>query len=183
MGSLGERGGWRRGRFQCGPVRSRPRWVLRGADEDARAAADGGAEGAEVAAGLWGEEEDDLLGLVGHGDGYALFADLFVPGLDTEEPVVGGRVGGAAEEGGDEKVVDGLRGGEVGVKPDLVTGLEVGDLGNGKGPAGAGYVNVDFGAGEVEARRVGVEGRAEEQEGSQSSNWRDLPGTVAIIPF
>ena len=80
--------------------------VLRGADEDAGAAADGGAEGAEVAAGFRGEEEDDLLGLVGHGDGDALFADLFVPGLDAEEPVVGGRVGGAAEEGSYEKVVD-----------------------------------------------------------------------------
>ena len=92
--------------------------VLRGADEDAGAAADGGAEGGEVAAGFGGEEEDDLLGLVGDGDGDALFADLFVPGLDLGEPVVGGRVGGAAEEGGDEEVVDGLGGREVGMQPD-----------------------------------------------------------------
>ena len=145
--------------------------VLRGADEDAGAAADGGAEGAEVAAGFRGEEEDDLLGLVGDGDGDALFADFFVPGLDAEEPVVGGRVGGAAEEGGDEEVVDGLGGREVGVEPDLVAGLEVGDLGDGEGAAVAGDVNVDLGAGEVEARRVGVEswGRAREKSG------RELP--------
>ena len=107
--------------------------VLRGADEDAGAAADGGAESGEVAAGFGGEEEDDLLGLGGDGDGDALFADFFVPGLDLGEPVVGGRVGGAAEEGGYEEVVDGLGGREVGVQPDLVAGLEVGNLGDGQG--------------------------------------------------
>ncbi|MCU1252807.1 MAG: hypothetical protein JWQ49_5836, partial [Edaphobacter sp.] len=143
--------------------------VLRGANEDAGAAADGGAEGAEVAAGFRGEEEDDLLGLGGHGDGYALFADLFVPGLDLGEPVVGGRVGGAAAKGGDEEVVDGLRGGEVGVQPDLVAGEEIGDLGDGQGAVVAGDVDVHLGASEVEARGVGVERGAEEEEGSESS--------------
>ena len=39
--------------------------VLGGADEDAGAALDGGAEGGEVAAGFGGEEEDGLLGLGG----------------------------------------------------------------------------------------------------------------------
>ncbi len=143
--------------------------VLRGADEDAGAAADGGAEGAEVAAGFGGEEEDDLLGFGGHGDGDAFFADFFVPGLDLGEPVVGGRVGGAAEEGGDEEVVDGLGGGEVGMQPDLVAGLEVGNLGDGQGTVVAGDVDVDLGAGEVETRGVCVEGGREEEEGSESS--------------
>jgi hypothetical protein len=72
-------------------------------------------------------------------------------------------------EGSDVEVVDGLGGWEVGMEPDFVAGLKVGDLGDGEGAAGAGDVNVDFGAGEVEARRVGVQGRAEEQEGSESS--------------
>ena len=85
--------------------------VLRGADEDAGAAAYRGAKRAEVAAGFRSEEEDDLLGFGGHGDDDAFFADFFVPGLDLGEPVVGGRIGGAAEEGGDEEVVDGLGGG------------------------------------------------------------------------
>ena len=143
--------------------------VLRGADEDAGAAADGGAEGAEVAAGFWCEKEDDLLGLVRNRDGDALFADFFIPGLDLGEPVVGGRVGGAAEEGGDEEVVDRLGGREVGVKPDLVAGLKVGNLGDGQSAAGSGDVHVNFGAGEVETRGIGVEGRAGYQEGSESS--------------
>ena len=158
--------------------------VLRGADEDAGAAADGGAEGGEVAAGFGREEEDDLLGFVGDGDGDALFADFFVPGLDLGEPVVGGRVGGAAEEGGDEEVVDGLGGREVGVQPELVAGQEVGDLGDGEGSAVAGDVDVDFGAGEIEARGVGVECGAEEEEGSESSDeTRTRGGLIAIIPF
>ena len=143
--------------------------VLRGANEDAGTAADSGAEGAEVAACLGREEEDGLLGLFGYGDGDALVTDFFVPGLDLGEPVVGGRVGGAAEEGGNEKVVDGLGGGQIGVQPDLVAGLEVGDLGDGQGAAAAGDVDVNFGASEVETRGVGVEGRAENQQGSEGS--------------
>ncbi len=159
--------------------------VLGGADEDAGAAADGGAEGAEVAAGLRGEEEDGLLGLVGNGDGDALFADLFVPGLDAEEPVVGGRVGGAAEEGGDEEVVDGLGGREVGVQPDLVAGLEVGDLGDGQGFAGAGDVDLDLGAGEVEARGGLRWSRLEQAKRSAARMpvERRRRDSVAIIPF
>ena len=89
--------------------------VLGGANKDAGTAADGGAQGAEVAAGLRGEEEDGLLGFVGNRDGDAFFADLFVPGLDAEEPVVRGRVGGAAQEDRYQKVVDGLGGREIGV--------------------------------------------------------------------
>ena len=64
--------------------------VLRGADEDSGAAADGGSEGGEVAAGLGGEEEDDLLGLVGDGDADAFFADLAVPGFDPVNQLSGG---------------------------------------------------------------------------------------------
>jgi len=140
--------------------------VLRGADEDAGAAADGGAEGGEVAAGFRGEEEDDLLGLGGDGDGNALFANLLVPGLNFGKPVVGGRVGGAAEEGGDQEVADGLGGGQVGVQPDFVSGLKIGNLGDGQSAAGTGDMDVNFGADEVEARRVGAQGRDEKEEGS-----------------
>ncbi|WP_433963980.1 hypothetical protein [Tunturiibacter gelidiferens] len=50
--------------------------VLRRADEDARATADGGAQGAEVATGFGRKEEDYLLGLGGDGNGDALFADF-----------------------------------------------------------------------------------------------------------
>ncbi len=141
--------------------------VLRGADEDAGAAADGGAEGGEVAAGFRGEEEDDLLGLGGYGDGDAFFTNVFVPSLDLGEPVVRGRVGGASEEGGYEKIVDRLGGREVGVQPELVSRQEVGDLSDGQGFSVAGDVDVDAWASEVEARGgVGVEGGAGEEEGS-----------------
>jgi hypothetical protein len=56
---------------------------------------------------VWGgEEEDGLLGLVGDRDGDAFFADFLVPGLYTEEPVVRWRVGGSAQKGCDEEVMD-----------------------------------------------------------------------------
>ncbi len=155
--------------FDAGLLEAGFEEVLRGADEDAGAAADGGAEGGEVAAGLGGEEEDDLLGFGGDGDGNAFVADFLVPGLDLGEPVIGGRVGGAAEEGGDEEIADGLGGGEIGVEPELVAGLEVGDLGDGQSAAVAGDVDVDLGAGKVEARGVGVKGGSEKQD-SQSSD-------------
>ena len=55
------------------------------------------------------------------------------------------------------------------MQPDLVAGQEVGNLGDGQGAVVAGDVDVDLGAGEVETRPVGVEGGAEEEEGSESS--------------
>jgi len=149
--------------------------VLGGSDEDSGATFDGGAEGGKVAAGFGREEENGLLGFVGDGDEGALFADFFVPGLDADEPVVGGRVGGAAEEDADEEVMDGLGGRKVGMEPELVAGLEVGNAGDGEGlgyavGVGTGDADVDFGADEVEAG-VGTraEGRGEEEE------WQEQP--------
>jgi len=124
---------------------------LRGADEGAGAALDGGAEGGEVASGLGRHKEYDLLRFVGDGDEGALFADFFIPGFDADEPAIGRGVGGAAEEGADEEVVDGLAGGEVGVQPDAIAGLKVWDGGDGERDAVAGDANVNAGAGEVEA--------------------------------
>ncbi len=101
--------------------------VLGGADEDAGAAFDGGAEGAEVAAGFGGEEEQGLLSVGRNGDEDTFFADLFLPSLDAGEPGVGRWVGGAAEEADDEEVVDGL-GGRAG-RGGARAGRRAGDLG------------------------------------------------------
>jgi hypothetical protein len=72
--------------------------VLGGADEGSRAAFDGGAEGAEIAAGFWSEEQDRLLSLSRHGDEDALVADVSLPGFDAGEPVVRRRIRRAAKE-------------------------------------------------------------------------------------
>ena len=138
--------------------------VLRGANEDAGAAADGGFQGGEVAAGLRREEEDGLLGLLGHGDEDAFLADVLLPGLDACEPVLGRRVGVAAEEDADEEVFDGLGRREVGVQPDAVAGLEVGNLGDGEGDAVARDADVDARADQVKAR---VDGEARPDEAEQ----------------
>jgi hypothetical protein len=52
------------------------------------------------------------------------------------------------------------------VQPELIAGLEIGDLGDGQGAAVAGDVDVDFWPGEVEARGIGAEGGDEQKEGS-----------------
>jgi hypothetical protein len=126
--------------------------VLLGADENAGMAFYGGAEGGKVAAGFGSHENDDLLGLGGDSDERALLPDMLVGGVDAGEPVVGRRVGGAAQEADDHEVFDRLGGGQVGMDPEPVTGLQVGDLGDVERFAGAGDADVDPGAGEIEAR-------------------------------
>jgi len=138
--------------------------VLRGADEDSGATLDGGTEGGEVASGFGGEEEDGLLGFGRNGDEGAFVADFLVPGLDTDEPIVGWGIGGAAEEDADEQVVYGLRGREIGMEPEFIAGLEVGDGGDGEGSVATGDADVDAGADEVEARVGGVQREGEQQE-------------------
>ena len=110
----------------------------------------------------------------GDGDADAFFADLVVPGLDAGEPVVGGRVGGAAEEGGDEEVMDGLGGGEIGVQPDLVAGLEVGDVGDGQG-AGLPRVTWTSILGPARSKRAGSGVKREQgaRRGSEAESGRD----------
>jgi hypothetical protein len=140
--------------------------ILGGADEDARTATDGGPEGGEVTAGFWCQEEDDLLSLAWNRDGDAFFANFFVPGLDIEKPVVRWRIGSAAEEGGYQEIVNGLRRGQVGAEPELVSGLEVGNLGDREIAAAAGDVDINFRAGEVKTRGVfGVKDGGGEEEG------------------
>ena len=104
--------------------------ILRGTNEDAGAALNGGAKGGKIATGFWREEKDGLLGLGGNGNGDAFFADFFVPGFDAGEPLVGWRVGGAAEKGGDEEVMDGLGGGEG--RDGARAGRRVEDWGRGR---------------------------------------------------
>ena len=140
--------------------------VLGGADEGAGAAADCFFKGGEVAAGFGSEEEEGLLGLVGNGDGDSLVG-FVIPGLDLGEPLVGRWVGAAAKERDDEQKVDGLSGRQVKMEPELVAGLEIGDVSDGKGLAVAGDAGVDLGAGQIEARAVG--GR---REGKKSKKKR-----------
>jgi hypothetical protein len=142
--------------------------ILRGADEDAGATADRGFEGGEIAPGLRGKEEDSLLSLLGHSDEDALLANVFLPGLNAGEPVLGWRVGVAAEEDTDEEVLHGLRGRKVRVQPDAVAGLEVRNFGNRESYAIAGDANIDAGTNEVEPRVDGGAGPYErEQKGEE----------------
>ncbi len=123
-----------------------------GADEEAGARFDRGTKGLEVAASLRGDEHDRLFRALGNDDGGA-FDGLLVPGVDQGEPVLGRLVGGAAQEGDDEEQMVGLGAGEVGLEPDFVSGLEAGNLRDGKAGAAARDANVDLGAEEGRSAR------------------------------
>jgi hypothetical protein len=56
------------------------------------------------------------------------------------------------------------------VEPELVAGLEVGYVGDGEGLAGAGDLDLNFGAFEVEASRLGVRGGRQGDAGKEQSN-------------
>ena len=119
--------------------------------------------------------EDGLLGLGRNGDGKP-FLNALLSGFDAGEPGGGGWVGGASEEGDDEEVVDRLRGGQVGVEPELVAGLEVGNRGDGQGDAATGDMDVDFRAGEVEASlAVSRVVRGEEDQKQKQHKVRQTP--------
>jgi hypothetical protein len=72
------------------------------------------------------------LGFVGNGDVDTFFTDFFVPALDADEPVIRRGIGRAAEKGDYQEVVNGLRGREIGVEPELIAWKEVGDCGDGQ---------------------------------------------------
>jgi hypothetical protein len=138
--------------FDAGLLEARGCEVLRGADEDAGAAADGLAECGEVTSGFGGEEEDRLLGFIGDGDGYALLDGAAIPGFYAGKPVVRRRVRRAAKEGEDKEEMDGLAGGKFGMQPELIAWLEVWDFGDGKGPVASGDADIDLWTFEVETR-------------------------------
>ena len=125
--------------------------ILGGSNEGSWTAAHRGFQGLEVATRLWREEHYRLLRVGRNGHVRTLGFDLGIPGLDTEEPVLWGRVGVAAEEDADEEVVDGLGGREVGVYPELIAGLQVGNHRYGERLAVAGNADVNLGPDQIEA--------------------------------
>jgi hypothetical protein len=150
------------------------------ADEGAGPALDGGFESGKIASRLRRHEQECLLGLVGHGNEGALLADLAVPGLDAGEPLVWWRVRCAAQEDADEQVLHGLRGGQVGMQPEAVAGLQVGHGGDGQrlGIAvgvDAGDADIDPGADEVEA---GVPGAGRTAQADQKQRQKEKAGAL-----
>ena len=102
----------------------------------------------------------------------------------SENQLSGGGLVVPRRKAADEEVVNGLGGGQVGVEPDLVAGLEIGNLGDGQGFARAGDVDIDLGAGEVEAGGVGgVEQGATRRAAARVPARRKGRKTFAIIPF
>ena len=84
----------------------------------------------------------------------------------------GGRVGVAAEEDADEQVVHGLGRRKVGVNPEFVAGLEIGNGCDGEGLAVASNAHINLGADEIKAR-VGSETQsaaAKEEKGQQQKS-------------
>ena len=137
--------------------------VLAGADKDAGTSSDGIAQCAEVATRFGSQEHDGLLRLLGHHDENTFFACLAVPRFHACEPLVGRRIGDAAQEGDDEDIARGLTIGKVGMDPKPVSREEVGHLANGQSYLAPLDVYVHFGAGKV--KRLGMQ--LERGEGKQ----------------
>ena len=132
--------------------------ILRGAHKCAGLAAHGGAKRAEVAAGFWREKNERLLRVFRHRHYDSFLADLFVPGFGTCKPVVGRRVGGAAEKRDDQQIADGLAFGKIRVNPEAVAGLEVRHVGNWQRLAGARDGHLDARACQIESGGIGAGG-------------------------
>jgi hypothetical protein len=133
------------------------------ADEKAGTAFDGRAKRFEVSAYLRHDEHHGLFGALWNDDVGALDGFL-IPGVDLGEPVVWGKVSGAAQEGDDEEEMVGLGVGEIGLDPELVAWLEAWDFGDGEAHASARDADVDLWADEVKACSVcSVEGWGEKR--------------------
>ena len=149
------------GLFEAGLVE-----ILRGSDKDAGAAFDGRAQGAEVAAGFGRQKQNYLLGLLRDGDENTFTLHAAVPRLDAGKPAVGGRVRRAAQERRNQEIFDRLGWRKVWVQPELIASLEIRHFRDGEGDSVARDPDFNLWTGEIEAGRIGVQGRrTEKQEG------------------
>jgi hypothetical protein len=137
--------------------------ILGGADKSAGLAANRRAESAKGASSLRGEEDQGFLGFFGNDDKNAFFVDWPAPGFDAGKPGLGRRIGCAAQESHDHQIVHRLAVREIGVNPQAIPGLEIGDLGDGQSLSGA--LNADFhlGTDKVESGIVGISRTPESQ--------------------
>src|SRR6202012_1594404 len=98
-------------------------------------------------------------------------SNLLVPCVDGGEPVIGRLVGGAAQKSDDEDEMVGLRGREIGLDPELVSGLEIGHLRDGQGDRAARDTHIDLGSCEVEAGVVSGVKACGERECQQACEY------------
>ena len=97
------------------------------------------------------EKNERLLRVFRHRYYDSFLADLFVPGFGSCKPVVGRRVGGAAEKRDDQQIADGLAFGKIRVNPEAVAGLEVRHVGDRQRLAGARDGHLDARARQIES--------------------------------
>ena len=82
--------------------------------------------------------------------------NVLVPGFDAGEPVLRRGIGGAAQKGNDHHVAHGLAVGQIGVDPQSIARLEVGNFGGGQRLAVTFHVQVDFWSSQIEGRGIGA---------------------------
>ena len=140
--------------IQPGAVEDRLIEILRGAHESSGASANGSDQRFEVSAGLWSQENEKLLGILGNCD-LQPATTLSIPGLGGIKPAFRGRIGCAAQKHRNEEVMHRLSGREVRPDRQLVARGEIRHLGNRQGLARVGHFDFEAGAGQIEGGWIG----------------------------
>ena len=125
--------------------------ILHGPYENAGLAAYGGPQTAEIAAGLGSEKQYGLLSLRRNGDENAFRFYLLGPCLRSREPILGRRVSGAPQERDHQQIMRGLIVGKINVDPQPVSRQQVGHVRDTEFISGAGYIDFQFGSGQIES--------------------------------
>ena len=139
---------------------------------------DGFAEGAEVAAGFRGEEDQGLLSFIRDIDEDAFFTRGAGPGFNASEPVEGRRVGGAAQESDHENEMSGLAFGQVGVNPEAIAGEDIGHLADREGEIAPFDMNIHLGTGQVEGGAVGEDWNGKAKDTQKQQRQTSTHGSI-----
>ena len=141
--------------------------VLRSTDESSRPAAHRVAQGAEVPARLRSKKQQNLLRALRNGYVNSLFADLLIPGLRLDKPIVWRRVDRTTQKRHHQHIPRAFFFREVGVHPHAVARSQRCDCTDGQRLAITGNLRLDTRAIKIERRapiRVGQWNREEKQE-------------------
>jgi hypothetical protein len=153
--------------IQPGPIETRLMQVLRSAHESTRPPAHRVAHGAEVSACLRGKKQQNLLRALRDGYVNSLFADLLIPGLRLDEPILWRRVDRTTQKRHHQHIARAFFFGEVGMHPHAVPHSQRCDCTDGQRLPVAGYLGLNTRPIKIEGWtpiRVGELHREEKQE-------------------
>ena len=150
--------------FETRSIETRLIQILRSANENARASADGAAQRTEIATGFGREENQRLLSVLRNGDDDSLFLNRLGPRFCFREPILRRRVCRSAQKRDDQQVARGLIVGKIGMQPQAIAGLQIRDLRDRQRLAVARDLHLDARAEQIETVVVGASSRRQARE-------------------